>query len=111
MLPHITQASRDYHLWKYNEMFLETYAMAKKRKDTKTMERAAASYAKFNNVNVEDEQPVPYDMIVVQTFTSTQDPSVRQVLQDFVWVTIVLVKTIALSINSKIRNLSCCNSI
>ena len=76
VLPHITQASRDYHSWKYNEMILETYQMAKKRKDTKTMERAATSYAKFNNVNVEDEQSVPYDLIVVQPFTATQDPSV-----------------------------------
>lgn len=50
--------------------------MAKKRKDTKTMERAATSYAKFNNVNIEDEQSLPYDMIVVQPFTATQDPSV-----------------------------------
>jgi len=76
VLPNITQASRDYHRWKYNEMILETYQMAKKRKDTKTMERAATSYAKFNNVNVEDEQSVPYDMIVVQPFAATQDPSV-----------------------------------
>ena len=76
VLPHITQASRDYHRWKYNEMILETYQMAKKRKDTKTMERAATSYAKFNNVNVEDEQSVPYDLIVVQPFTATQDQSV-----------------------------------
>ena len=76
VLPHITQASRDYHRWKYNEMILGTYQMAKKRKDTKTMERAATSYAKFNNVNVEDEQSVPYDLIVVQPFTATQDPSV-----------------------------------
>ena len=76
VLPHMTQASRDYHRWKYNEMILETYQMAKKRKDTKTMERAATSYAKFNNVNVEDEQSVPYDLIVVQPFTATQDPSV-----------------------------------
>lgn len=76
VLPHITQSSRDYHRWKYNEMILETYQMAKKRKDTKTMERAATSYAKFNNVNVEDEQSVPYDLIVVQPFTATQDPSV-----------------------------------
>ena len=57
-------------------MILETYQMAKKRKDTKTMERAATSYAKFNNVNVEDEQSVPYDMIVVQPFTATDDPTV-----------------------------------
>lgn len=76
VLPHITQTSRDYHRWKYNEMILETYQMAKKRKDTKTMERAATSYAKFNNVNVEDEQSMPYDMIVVQPFTATMDPSV-----------------------------------
>ena len=76
VLPHITEASRDYHRWMYNEMILETYQMAKKRKDTKTMERAATSYAKFNNVNVEDEQSVPYDMIVVQPFTATDDPTV-----------------------------------
>ena len=76
VLPNITQASRDYHRWKYNEMILETYQMAKKRKDTKTMERAATSYAKFNNVNVEDEQSLPYDMIVVQPFTATDDPTV-----------------------------------
>ena len=76
IIPNLTQDSRQYHRWKYNEMILETYAMAKKRKDTKTMERAATSYAKFNSVNVEDEQSVPYDMIVVQPFTATQDPSV-----------------------------------
>ena len=40
------------------------------------MERAVTSYAKFNNVNVENEQSVPYDLIVVQPFTATQDPSV-----------------------------------
>ena len=50
--------------------------MAKKRKDTKTMERAASSYAKFNRIDLEDEQAVPYDLIVVQPFTATDDPSV-----------------------------------
>ena len=57
-------------------MILETYQMAKKRKDTKTMERAASSYAKFNRIDLEDEQAVPYDLIVVQPFTATDDPSV-----------------------------------
>ena len=50
--------------------------MAKARKDTKTMEKAAASYAKFNRVDLEDEQAVPYEMIVVQPFTATDDPTV-----------------------------------
>ena len=76
MLPHLSQASRDFHRYRYNEMILETFQMAKKRKDTKTMEKAASSYAKFNRVDLEDEQAVPYDLIVVQPFTATNDPSV-----------------------------------
>ena len=40
------------------------------------MERAAASYAKYNRVDLEDEQVVPYEMIVVQPFVATSDPSV-----------------------------------
>ncbi|MBR5117346.1 MAG: hypothetical protein IK100_01730 [Muribaculaceae bacterium] len=76
LLPHLATASRDFHRYRYNEMILETFQMAKKRKDTKTMEKAASSYAKYNRVDLEDEQTVPYDMIVVQPFTATDDPSV-----------------------------------
>ncbi len=76
MIPRITEASRDYHRWRANEMLLETYQTAKKRKDTKTMERAASSYAKYNRVDIEDERAMPYDRIVVQPFTATDDPTV-----------------------------------
>ena len=76
LLPHLASASRDFHRYRYNEMILETFQMAKKRKDTKTMEKAASSYAKYNRVDLEDEQAVPYDLIVVQPFTATNDPSV-----------------------------------
>lgn len=76
MIPRIAEASRDYHRWRANEMLLETYQMAKKRKDTKTMERAASSYAKYNRVDIEDERVMPYDQIVVQPFTATDDPTV-----------------------------------
>lgn len=40
------------------------------------MERAATSYGKLNRVDLEDEQAMPFDLIVVQPFTATQDPSV-----------------------------------
>ncbi|MDD6943040.1 MAG: hypothetical protein SOV24_07115 [Muribaculaceae bacterium] len=40
------------------------------------MERAAASYAKYNRVDLEDEQTLPYELIVVQPFTATDDPTV-----------------------------------
>lgn len=76
LLPLLSSATRDFHRFRANEMLLETYRMAKARKDTKTMERAAASYAKYNRVDLEDEQTLPYDMIVVQPFTATSDPSV-----------------------------------
>ena len=76
LLPNLGEASRDYHRWRYNEMILETYQMAKKRKDTKTMEKAATSYAKYNRIDVEDETAVPYHMIVVQPFFPTTDPRV-----------------------------------
>ena len=75
LLPMLGQASRDFHRWRANEMLLETYRMAKARKDTKTMERAASSYAKYNRVDLEDEQLMPYDEIVVQPFTATDDPT------------------------------------
>lgn len=71
LLPTLATASRDFHRWRYNEMILATYKMAEKRKDTKTMERAASSYAKYNRVDLEDEQAVPYEMIVIQPFTAT----------------------------------------
>ena len=76
LIPLLNSASRDWHRWKANEMLLETYRMAKARKDTKTMERAAASYAKYNRVDLEDEQNIPYEEIVVQPFTATDDPTV-----------------------------------
>lgn len=73
LVPLLSQKSRDFHRARANEMFLETYAMAKARKDTKTMERVAASYAKYNRVDLEDEISMPYDEIVIQPFCATLD--------------------------------------
>ena len=72
-MPLLSLKSRDFHRTRANEMLLETYAMAKARKDTKTMERAAASYAKVNRVDLEDERAMPYDEIVIQPFCATLD--------------------------------------
>lgn len=73
LVPLLSQKSRDFHRARANEMFLETYAMAKARKDTKTMERTVASYAKYNRVDLEDEMTMPYDEIVPQPFCATLD--------------------------------------
>ena len=76
LMPLLASASRDFHRWRFNEMIMKTYAKAQAKGDTKTMERAAASYAKYNRVDLEDEQTLPYELIVVQPFTATDDPTV-----------------------------------
>lgn len=76
ILPSLHSATREFHRYRANEMLLETYRLAKVRKDTKSMERAASSYAKINRVDLEDEKELPFDLIVVQPFTPTMDPSV-----------------------------------
>ena len=76
LLPMLGSASRDFHRWRTNEMLMNTYKMAEKRKDTKTMERAATAYGKLNRVDLEDEQAIPLDQILVQPFTATDDPRV-----------------------------------
>lgn len=72
----LASASRDWHRFRANEMLLETYELAKKRKDYRTMEKAAADYAKINRVDLEDEHEIPYEDIVFQPFTVTEDPKV-----------------------------------
>lgn len=76
LAPLLAQSSREFHRWRFNEMILETYQMAKKRKDTKTMEKSASSYAKYNRIDLEEEMKFPFEMMVVQPFTATNDPRV-----------------------------------
>lgn len=76
LAPLMSKNSRDFHRSRYNEMILETYAMAKARKDTKSMERAATSYAKYNRIDLEDEMAMPYSDIVPQPFVATYDVTV-----------------------------------
>lgn len=76
LLPQMSEASRDFHRWRYNEMILDTYNRAKAKNDYRTMERVASSYAKFNRIDLEDEHRLPYDLVAVQPFTATDDPTV-----------------------------------
>ena len=40
------------------------------------MERAATAYGKLNRVDLEDEQAIPLNQILVQSFTTTDEPRV-----------------------------------
>lgn len=72
LVPLLATKSQEFHLARGNEMLLETYAMAKARKDTKTMAATAASYLKYNKVE-EQEFAIPYEEMIPQPFCATYD--------------------------------------
>lgn len=74
LLPVMTTASRDFHLWRVNEMLMSTYRKAEAKGDTRTMERVAATYAQTNKVDQKEEQRIPYELLMLQPFVPTDDP-------------------------------------
>lgn len=76
LVPNLSKASVAFDRWRFTEMILETYNIAKMKKDVRTMERAAASLAKYLNLDKPEDQKLPFDQIPVQHFTPSDDPSV-----------------------------------
>lgn len=76
LIPMLSPKSRDFHRVRFNEMTLETYAKAKALNDARSMAMAAANYAKYNRVDLEDEMSMPYEDIVPVPFRPTLDPTV-----------------------------------
>ena len=75
LLPALAPASREFHRKQVSEMLLETYNMAKARKDVKAMALAAKELGKVNRVDLDDENELPYELIVVQPFSPSLDPT------------------------------------
>lgn len=75
LLPALAPASREFHRKQVSEMLLETYNMAKSRKDVKAMALAAKELGKVNRVDLDDEKELPYELIVVQPFSPSLDPT------------------------------------
>ena len=76
ILPNIGKAGREYHRERFVLMILHTYEFAERRGDTKTMERAAATYAKFLSIDKEENIQPDLDLIIPQPFVATDNPEV-----------------------------------
>ena len=78
LLPTLSKSSREFHQWRYNEMILETYNAAKAAGNYKGMALAAASYARYNSLEKEEDtdREELYRSIVVQPFIPTMDPRI-----------------------------------
>ena len=76
LLGEFQKTSKDYHRYRFLEMINEAYEVARINKDAKAMTAAADKYAKYTQLDKEDELNFDYDRIVVQAFVPTDDPSV-----------------------------------
>ena len=76
LLGEFQKTSKDYHRYRFLEMINEAYEVARINKDAKAMAAAADKYAKYTQLDKEDELNFDYDKIVVQAFVPTDDPSV-----------------------------------
>lgn len=75
LLPDLSKTAREFHRWRFNQMILETYDYAKRKGDTRTMEKAISTYAKFNDVGNFDVE-IDLSEQKVQPFVPTMDPRV-----------------------------------
>lgn len=76
LLGDFAEAPKAYRRFQFNAMVEETYEMAKRRKDPKAMAAISATHGKYNQLDKEDAEKIPWDEIVVQPFEPTSDPTV-----------------------------------
>lgn len=76
MLGNFNKSSKDWHRFKFNAMVMKAYEIAEIKQDPDAMQKAANTYAKYNQLDKEDTQSIPWDEIVPQLFVPTEDPSI-----------------------------------
>lgn len=76
LLGTINRQSKDWHRYKFNAMVMKAYDIAEIKQDADAMQKAANTYAKYNQLDKEDIQQIPWDEIIPQPFIPTEDPSV-----------------------------------
>ena len=76
LIPMLSPKSRDFHRSRFSEMALETYNMAKARKDPRAMAAITATYGKMTGVDKDDETSMPIEDFLPQPFCPTVDPKI-----------------------------------
>jgi len=76
LLGSINRQSKDWHRFKFNNQIQKAYDRADLKDDPDSMVKAMATYAKFNQLDKEDVERIPWDEIIPQLFEPTEDPTV-----------------------------------
>ena len=75
LLGQINKASKDWHRYKFNAMVQKAYDVAEMKQDPDAMQKAANTYAKYNQLDKEESIALQYEEINVQTFEPSEDPT------------------------------------
>lgn len=76
LLGSINRQSKDWHRFKFNNQIQKAYDRADLKNDPDSMVKAMATYAKFNQLDKEDAERIPWEDLIPQTFEPTEDPTV-----------------------------------
>lgn len=72
----INKQTKDWHRFRFNYRNEKAYSMAELQQNPTAMNKCNDTYGKYNQLDKEDVQTVPWDKIIPQTFEPTSDPSV-----------------------------------
>ena len=76
LLGSINRQSKDWHRFKFNNMIQKSYEMAELKNDPDSMVKASNTYGKYNQLDKEDAERIPWEEIIPQLYEPTDDPTV-----------------------------------
>ena len=82
LLGNIKRPAKEWVLFRVNSMLEQAFTLAETQKDPKAMAIVADKMGKFNQLDQQDPERIPFDQIVPQQFEPTEDPSVLGITRD-----------------------------
>lgn len=76
LLGSINRQSKDWHRFKFNNQIQKAYDIAELKSDAYSMVKAMNTYGKYNQLDKEDVERIPWEDVIPQIFEPTEDPTV-----------------------------------
>lgn len=76
LLGSINKQSKDWHRFRFNYRNEKAYNMAELKNDPIAMDKCNNTYGKYNQLDKEDAERIPWEDIIPQLYEATDDPSV-----------------------------------
>ncbi len=76
LLGSFQKSSKDWHQYNFNKMIQKSYEVAEKKNNSDAMTKAAAAYAKYNQLDKEITSATPWEDLKPQPFEMTENPEV-----------------------------------